>query len=274
AWQHIFWDAPFRTVLWDEAWMNAILPLFSSMTYEDFITNLDIDDAIQSSIRATGWFYFLCALVAIFIKKIPKVLTYLLWLGSLSLMVLAFLYCKEKFFQWGQFWEYSLQFSSPLFLFFLWKNQNVIDRLILWMKITIAITFVSHGLYALNYYPRPGHFTQMTISILNVSEANAVTFLNIAGILDFLLAIGLFLNKKIVKLSLAYAIFWGFATTMARIVAHVSFDMMEEGLMMWAYQSVYRIPHFLIPLAVYLKLRMEPASKLRGMIDYSETLEK
>lgn len=252
GWQHIFWDAPFRTILWDEEWMNIILPFFSSITYEDFITNLDIDDAIQSCIKGTGWFYFLCALVAIFIKKIPKAFTYLLWLGSFSLIILAFLYCKEKFFQWGQFWEYSLQFGSPLFLFFLWKNQNVSDRLLFFMKIAIAITFISHGLYALNYYPRPGHFIQMTIDILGVSESTAVIFLNIAGILDFILAIGIFLNQKIAKIALAYAIFWGFATTMARIVGHFYLDMMEDTLTMWVHESVYRMPHFLIPLVVYL----------------------
>ena len=185
AWQHIIWDAPYRTLLWDEDWMSGILPWLSSMTYEEFITSVDMDDRIQSWIKGTGWFYLLCAIVAIFIRRIPKILSHLLWLGGLSLVFLAFLYCKEKFFQWGQFWEYSLQFGAPFFLFYLWKEQKANERFIFVIKVAIAITFISHGLYALNYYPRPGNFTQMVIDIFGVSEQTAIYFLNLAGILDF-----------------------------------------------------------------------------------------
>ncbi len=250
AWQHIIWDAPFRTLLWDEAWMSQILPYFSSMPYEEFITSMDMDDTIQNTIRGFGWFYFGCALVALLIKKVPRLLNYILLVGAVSLIFLAFLYCKEKFFQWGQFWEYSLQFGSPIFLFLLWKKQNVNTSLILLMKIAIAITFISHGLYALDYYPRPGNFTQMVIDILGVSEGNAVHILNTAGVLDFILAIGIFLKGNISKWALIYAIFWGTATTLARIWAHFNLDMIDDTLMMWVHESIYRLPHFLIPLAV------------------------
>jgi len=251
AWQHIIWDAPFRTFLWDEDWMISILPWFSNISYEDFITSPEMDATIQNVIKANGWFYVMCALVAIFIKKIPRVLTYILWVGAASLMFLSFLYCKEKFFQWGQFWEYSLQFGSPIFLFYLWKNQEVNNRLIMWMKIAIAITFISHGLYALNYYPRPGHFIEMVMTILGVQESTAIVVLNFAGVLDFVIAIGIFIKGKIGNWILLYTIFWGLATTMARIVGHFYLDMMEDTLMMWVHEAVYRLPHFLIPLVVY-----------------------
>lgn len=251
AWQHIIWDAPFRTLLWDENWMNSILPWFSNISYDDFITSSEIDESIQNIIKANGWFYILCALLTIFIKKIPRLLTYILWLGAASLVILAFLYCKEKFFQWGQFWEYSLQFGSPIFLFYLWKGQKITDQLIFSMKIAIAITFISHGLYAINYYPRPGHFTEMVMTILGVKESTAIHFLNFAGILDFVMAIGIFINGKIRKWMLMYAIFWGLATTSARIIGHFYFDMMEDTLMMWVHEAIYRMPHFLIPMVVY-----------------------
>lgn len=251
AWQHIIWDAPFRTLLWDEAWMTTILPWFTSMAYEDFITNIEIDDAIQNWIKGFGWFYFVCGWITIFIKRIPKFFTHLLWVGAFSLMILAFLYCKEKFFQWGQFWEYSLQFGAPLFLFYLLKKRELSTSLIFIMKVAVAITFVSHGLYALNYYPRPGHFTQMVIDILGVQESTAVQFLNLAGILDFALAIGIFIKGKVARAALAYAVFWGFATTAARIWGHFYVDMIEDTLMMWVHEAVYRIPHFLIPLALF-----------------------
>ncbi|MDG2417382.1 MAG: hypothetical protein P8M17_00215, partial [Saprospiraceae bacterium] len=59
AWQHIIWDAPFRTLLWDENWMNSILPWFSNISYDDFITSSEIDESIQNIIKANGWFYIL-----------------------------------------------------------------------------------------------------------------------------------------------------------------------------------------------------------------------
>jgi len=250
AWQHIVWDAPYRTLLWDENWMRNILPIFSSISYEDFISNVDIDDQIQNGIKSIGWFYILCGMVALFIKRLPKWTSNILWIGSMSLMFLAFLYCKEKFYQWGQFWEYSLQFGAPLFLYFLFKKNKISETLILWMKIAVAITFVSHGLYALNYYPRPGHFVDMTINILGVGEQTAYQFLNVAGVLDFIVAIAIFLPKKISKIALVYVVLWGLATTLARIWGHFYIDMIGDTLSQWVHESVYRFPHFLIPLAI------------------------
>ena len=257
AWQHLIWDAPYRTLLWDEAWMSGIIPWLFDMPYEDFVTSIKMDDTIQMMIKGVGWFYFLCGLVAIFIKKIPRIVTYLLWVGTASLIFLAFLYCKEKFFQVGQFSEYTLQFSTPIFLYFLWKKQKTSEHFILAMKIAIAITFVSHGLYALNYYPRPGHFTQMVIDILGVSEASAEQFLTTVGIMDFMIAVGIFLPKNFGKAMLWVAVIWGFATTMARIFGHFYLDMIEDTLTMWVHEAMYRAPHFLIPLAVIFTARTE-----------------
>ncbi|HFC01090.1 MAG TPA: hypothetical protein ENJ53_09830 [Phaeodactylibacter sp.] len=143
-----------------------------------------------------------------------------------------------------------MQFTTPIFLFFLWKKQNVSGHLILAMKVATAITFVSHGLYALNYYPRPGHFTQMVIDILGVSEVSAGQFLTGAGILDFAIAIGIFIPQKFGKTMLWIAVLWGFCTTMARIFGHFYLDMMEDTLTMWTHEAMYRMPHFLIPLAI------------------------
>ena len=252
AWQHIVWDAPYRSILWDEAWMSGILPLFSSMPYEDFITNIEIDDQIQNGIKGIGWFYVCCAFIAIFIKKIPKWASYILWIGSLSLMFLAFLYCKNKFYQWGQFWEYSLQFGAPLFLFFLYKKNKITKGIVFWMKLAIAITFISHGLYAINYYPRPGHFVDMTINILGVGEETAFQFLNVAGVLDFIVAIALFFPNRISKPALVYIVLWGLATTLARIWGHFYVDMIGDTLSQWVHESVYRFPHFMVPLAVLM----------------------
>lgn len=252
GWQHLFWDAPYRDLLWDERWMKGIIETVFGITWENYITSSVVDNNIQGFIKALGWFYFLCAFFAVFIQKWKKVSGIFMVLGSVSLVILAALYCKEKFFSIGQFFEYSIQFSTPVLLFLMVKNGGLNDKMLLFLKITIALTFVCHGLYAINYYPRPGDFIDMTLTILGISEKSAIQFLTVAGFLDFAIGIGVFLPFKYSKYFLIYAMLWGFATTFARIWANVYFDFFWDSLHQWWYEAAYRVPHFLIPLVLFL----------------------
>ena len=252
AWQHLFWDAPFRSLLWDEGWMSRIVDGLFNISWDEYITSAAYDAKIQSIIKIHGWFYLICALMAVFIKKWKQVASVFMIIGSISLFFLAGLYCKEKFFSVGQFFEYSIQFSTPIVLFILVKKERFTSNLILFLKIIIALTFVCHGLYAVNYYPRPGLFLDMTINILGLSETNAEYFLLGAGLLDFIIGIGIFLPFKYSKYVLIYAFFWGFLTTISRIWAHAYFDFLFDSLNQWWFEAAYRVPHFMIPLAFYL----------------------
>lgn len=261
AYQHLFWDAPYRSVLWDEVWMSGIVESLSSMSWEEFITSSVIDERIQSSIRLTGWFYLIAGFVALFIKKVPRVLTYLLLIGSFLLVLLAALYCKEKFYSLGQFFEYSLQFLSPIFLFLLSKPSAIIsDKMIWWMKVATALTFTCHGLYAVNFYPLPGLFVEMTINILGVGEQTARQFLLGAGIMDFITSVLIFFPYRVSKYALLYMFLWGLATALARIWAHFYIDYPWECLHQWWQETFYRFCHFLIPLVIFLYYRYHEVS--------------
>ena len=255
--QHIFFDAPYRALLWDENWMTPIVQSLLGMSWEDYITNLNIDDAIQFAIRSTGYFYLFLVAVAILIRKTAKWIGSLLLLGSGCLIFLAALYCKEKFFSSGQFFEYSLQFMAPIFLFIVAYTQRYSSRLILAMKIATALTFICHGLYAVGFYPQPGTFVEMTINILQVSETSAKQFLWTAGVVDFIVAAIIFLPWKWARMGLAYIIFWGFMTTIARIWAHFDIEIPLISLGQWSHESIYRIPHFMIPLALFFILKYQ-----------------
>lgn len=259
AYQHLFWDAPFRAFFWDEKWMSFWVEQFSNLTWQEYSTSLAVDDSIQNLKFGFGILYLVAGIFAIFAKQIPRVLHFAWLFGSISLVFLAGLYCKEKFYSAGQFFEYSLQFCTPLILYYLIRKQEEEEEpiffntsFILFLKIIIALTFTCHGLYALNFYPVPGHFMDMTINILGVSDGNAKLFLKLAGILDFVAALLIFLPRKWAMLGLAYAIFWGFMTTIARIWGHFYWDFPWESLHQWAHESLYRIPHFLIPLFLLL----------------------
>ena len=255
AWQHLFWDAPYRTLLWDEAWMSGIVQGLFGMQWEDYITSMSVDKGIQSVIKGTGIFYLLCALVALFIERLPKWMSKVLLLGAASLTFLAALYCKEKFFSIGQFLEYSLQVGSPLFLYAVVRQQLEWKRLLFFMKIALALTFVCHGLYAINYYPRPGLFVEMCINTFGTSESATYTLLNVAGILDFVLSVLIFFPFRYAQPAVLYAVFWGFLTSFARVVSFFDISYVGESLHQWLHETIYRFPHFLIPLAVWLLMK-------------------
>ncbi len=250
AYQHLFWDAPYRALLWDELWMKGIVERLTSCTWEQFITSMEMDDRVQGSIRLSGLFYLFCGICVLFVRN-TKWLRLPVYLGACMLVILASLYMKTKFFHLGQFFEYSLQFMSPLFLIWYLK-YGINTRLLIVMKITIALTFTCHGLYAVGYYPRPGNFVDMTINSLGLSETNAIQYLNIVGMLDFILAICIFLPWKFSKFAIGYAVLWGLLTTSARLVAHLELDGFFNLLHQWGFEALYRFPHFLIPITVLI----------------------
>ncbi|MFK7809456.1 MAG: hypothetical protein AB8F74_16755 [Saprospiraceae bacterium] len=252
AWQHLFWDAPFRVLLWDEGWMKSIVENVFGTPWDVYITSPIVDDCIQRVIFSFGIFYFLCALVALFITRLPKWSAKIILVGAAFLFALACLYCKEKFFSLGQLLEYSTQIISPVLLYFWIYPKWSAPRYRLIAKIAVALTFICHGLYAVNYYPRPGNFVDMILNTFGISEAAAVQLLMIAGIMDFIVSIAIFFPNKISKIALAYIVFWGAVTTFARYTSYLDVNYFFEGLSQWTWQVFIRIPHFMIPLAILI----------------------
>ena len=119
----------------------------------------------------------------------------------------------------------------------------------MYFKIAIAFTFSAHGLYAIGFYPQPGVFVDMLINILHLSETTAKTFLVVAGILDFVLAIGIFI-PRIAQYFLIYAAVWGGLTALARVWANFYLAFPIDSLHQNLHETLYRLPHMLIPLAV------------------------
>jgi len=250
AYQHLFWDAPFRTLFWDEQIMSEIVQLFSSLTWEEYINSLVIDDGISQIIRGFGWFYIVCGIISLWMKWMPRILQRLVLLGGIGLILLALLLWKEKFYSFGQFFEYSLQFSLPFFFYYSMQRVEPGPRFIFWLKLAAAITFVCHGLYAVGYYPQPGTFMEMTIEIMGWSDQTASSFLKLMGILDFVVAILIFL-PKVTRPALLYMVTWGFLTALARIWTNFDFGNIGGHLHQTGFAFLFRVGHFLIPLGLW-----------------------
>lgn len=248
AWQHLFWDAPFRALLWDKETMESLVLFFRGGTWQEYVTSASADHFIQSLVIGFGIFYALMAIITLFIKKHSRLFFGLYILSSLALLFLAFLYSKEKFYHIGQFLEYAIQFMLPLFFYFHLTKKIKAERLVLFLKITIALTFSAHGLYAIGYYPQPGVFVDMLINIFSMEEATAKSILQIAGILDFVISITIFI-PRLSNYSLIYAAFWGGLTALARTWANFYIDFPLDSLHQNLYETIYRLPHMLVPLA-------------------------
>ncbi|WP_111709555.1 hypothetical protein [Lutibacter citreus] len=255
AYQHLFWDAPLRTFFWDEGLLKPVIESLFKTNWQDYVTSSKLDLFLENLIVGLGIFYLLCSLAVIFYDASKKIFKFLIVLGGIGLLFLAFLLMKERFYQFAQFFEYSLQFGIPI-VFVLYNKQRVYRNLNVILKILTALVFVAHGLYAIGYYPVPGYFIGMVINIFGFSEEGAKLFLLVAGVLDILVAILIFI-PKLARVALIYAFIWGTLTSLARVVAGLSIDFFWESIHLNLFQTIYRLPHGLIPLYLLLRMKKE-----------------
>ena len=248
---HLFWDAPFRTLFWDQNLLEGIVTSLFDITWNEYATSPLNDKIIQGIIRGFGWFYLIVGIIALFIKAKHRFLAWLLPLSTFFLTFLAYLYCKEKFHHIGQFFEYSLQIISPLMLYLLLFRNAYLKVLFNIGAVAAGLTFVCHGLYAFGYYPRPGKFVDMTINILHVKEPTAHALLWTAGLLDFLVVAGLFI-RPIRSWCLGYMFLWGTVTALARVWSGMNIPFFWENIHQNLADTVYRLPHGLIPLVLLI----------------------
>ncbi|WP_106793335.1 hypothetical protein [Aquimarina sp. Aq78] len=255
AWQHLFWDAPYRSFFWDEGLLKPTIEGVFNISWKDYVTSSTTDHTIQAIIRSNGILYLIAAFCALgFTINNKKWMRFPILAGGISLVILAVLLTKEKFYHTAQFFEHSIQFGLPFVLLYTYTDNFTSKRFILTLKILIAVTFFSHGLYAFGFYPVPGKFVDMVIQIAGCSESVAITFLYIAGILDFVIAALIFVPKTAIY-TLWYALIWGLATAFARIVANFYIDFPLQSIHQNLYEVLYRLPHGLVPFITILVLK-------------------
>lgn len=251
GWLHLFWDVPYGTICWDEAWMKGIAHGIG-MSWLDWQDSPTVAASLLGIQRGIGILYLLLALLTAFLRTShPKVLGRMLWLGSFFLFLLAIVSWKSHMYQWPQLWEHTTQFTIPLFFYFSLYRPPA-RRYQWWMRIAIAITFTCHGLFAMGWpYPTPGNFLQMTLNILPLDEDLAGSFLRAAGYLDLLVSVVIFFPTS-GRTALAYAIIWGSLTALARVVAYTDGVDTLIDLHRWLPETILRAPHALLPLVVWL----------------------
>lgn len=252
AYQYIFFDAPFRVFFWDEGLLKPIMESFFDISWHDYATNLKVDYWIGIATKVNGFLFILAALCCFFISKVNrKLLKFPIYIAVFFIVILGFLALKDRFYQFAQFFEYGIQIGVPLALLYTLKANYDSQKLIVFLKVVVSITFFAHGLYAIGYYPIPGHFVDMTINSLGVQEDIAIKILYVAGILDLLIAVLIFVPKAS-KYALLYAFIWGILTALARIVSDYNSDFISHSLHQLGYKVLFRLPNGIIPLFILI----------------------
>ena len=248
SWQFIVWDAPLRTLFWDQNLLEPLVLFFSEMTWTEFVTSDALDNFIQNLKLSFGVVLLGTAIACFFVQRFPKLVKILLWCSFFILVFVIFLRAKEKFYQLGQFLEHASQLGViPLYI------AIISDRFkMYWLryaKVLVALTFICHGLYAIGYYPRPGNFVDMTIKTLGCTESLAHELLFYVGIVDIAVAFLIFVPKIAVYV-LWYVAFWGLFTAFLRVTTGVYLDFFWDSFLQVWHTTVYRWVHGLLPLSL------------------------
>lgn len=236
-------DVPYRGLLWSEDLFKPVLDLFN-ISWRAWVNSLQVDWMINQAGLAFG--ILLLSLVPMLkFSRHPQKAAFCI----VSLFVLdGFFVMVGKGHFFGYFVEHWLRFFLPLAL--LIRGEDLLKKFFL---LLVGFTFLGHGLFAFGVYPVPGHFIDMLISILGVSESGARNILFGAGIFDFgifLISIfSIFSDRAFKKLQKVFllAFIWGLLTSLARIFAYVDPSTMR-GALSWGIEFLVRVPHFLIPL--------------------------
>lgn len=254
AYQLYFFGAPFRAILWDESLLTPIVEGLSNYSWQDYATSSRVNIWIDGFTKFCSFIFLLAAIISLFWDKIGyrRLKQIVICLALLVLLVIGICMVKDKNYEYLLFFELFIQFAAPILLLLnirldIIENKKVINGL----KIAIACTFIAHGLFAMGLIYLPGYFVDMTIMILGLSEPQATTFLYVAGVLDLVMSVLIFI-PKLSKYALWYMVFWGLTTAFARLFAGFSSNFVESSLHGSVYLVVYRLSHGLLPLVVLL----------------------
>lgn len=252
AYQFYFFGAPFRALLWDESLLSPVVEGIFNTPWYDYATSETVNASIETFTKICALVLITAAVISLFWTKIPytRFKKTVLYLAFGILVFVGICLVKDKNYDILQLFEQALQMAAPVTLLVIGHRGSwELPKLEFWLKVAIALTFIPHGLFAMGLFYVPGHFIDMTIQILGVSESNAIQFLFIVGLLDVLASVALFIPNA-AKYALWYIIIWGTITALARLAAGFDSDFFLSSLHNHAYLTIYRLPHGLMPLGV------------------------
>jgi len=252
VYQFLFLEPPLRAFLLDTGLMKPFIEGVLGIEWFEYVTNRVYEARVNMILTSLGVLLVLAMLSTVFYwqKFVKKILPAIMIVASIVLLITSIGYYWDKSTQMGQFWEYSLQFGLPIIFILLLKDKD--KSAFVLAKIFTSLTFIAHGLYAVGFYPVPGEFVHMTSRLLGITDDPAKTFLYVAGIIDFVFGVAIWI-PKIQKPALVYGLLWGFATAFARLIGFYYHQLALISLHQSFFEMLVRLPHGAVPLWILLK---------------------
>ena len=200
-----------------------------------------------------GWPYLVCTALTLTVRRGSWVQMMGLLIGSGLLGLLAYAKYVGAQRQLPMLIEYGGQVLSPVLLVLALALGVRHRATVITAMVAFVATFAGHGLFAAGVWPTPSTFYGMTVKILGVEYDAAMAFLRIAGILDFVVCVGIFIPYARLPCAL-YAAAWGLLTALARPMAGMSTSLNYWGADQYVHEAVLRAPHFFIPVYLFLLL--------------------
>lgn len=252
TWVHFYWEGPYGILLWQDSTYEFANSL--GISWEEFVGSGADDGFVQTWVARIGWLYLVCTVFAVTVRNRSWFQMAALVGGSGLLTILSYAKYVASHRQPPMFIEHGGQMLIPVLLVMA-LALGVRHRVtVITVLIAFVTTFVGHGCYALGLWPTPSVFHAMISVILDVEYETANTLLRTAGVLDFLVCIGIFVPYLRRPCAL-YAAAWGLLTAIARPVAGMSFSLNYWGADQFIHEAVLRAPHFLIPLFLFFLWR-------------------
>lgn len=253
TWVHFYWQGPYSVLLWQDSTF-ALAERFG-ISWEEFVGTGANDGVVQRWIGYIGWLYLAGCVLSLTVRKGSKWQMIALAGGSGLLATMAYAKFVSAQRQLPMLVEHGGQVLMPLLLVIALRFGVRHRATITLAMVATILTFAGHGAYALGWHwPTPANFFGMTRVILGFEQEVARVFLLVAGILDLVICIGIFV--PLIRLyCVAWAAIWGFMTALARPVAGMSLDLNYWGSDQFLHEAILRAPHFLIPLYLFLLWR-------------------
>ncbi len=250
TWSHFYWQGPYGVLFWRDS--TFVLAERMGLTWEEFVGSGANDGVVQKWIRWIAWFYLGGCVLSLTVRRNSWWQIAALVGGAGLLAVLAYAKFISAQRQLPMLIEHGGQVLMPVLLVagLVFGTRHRVTVVI--AMIAFVMTFSGHGSYAIGWpFPTPANFSGMTRVILGVEPGTASLFLLVAGILDLVVCVGIFI-PAIRRPCALYAAVWGGLTALARPVAGMSTDLNYWGSDQFLHEAILRAPHFMIPLYLFL----------------------
>lgn len=257
----LFYPVSLNSLVWDETILTPVANFFG-LNFGD-LSSLEVTNMLSfgGSLYA---FIMVCFGLAIGVKwfsisrdplKEPQeyLSTSLRWMLPVSSILVLFV-CLLKVVGRGFNPLIAVEWASQIgscLIFLMCLRAKSLKKSLRLAELCVALTFIGHGLFALGWpYAVPSHFIDMFVSFFGTSEVTARELLLTVGVLDMFVGVALIVGFRS-RLVLSWAIIWGAATALARTAVMVMPNSFELNTY-WIFETLVRLPHFLLPVAVFV----------------------